>query len=238
MDKLRSEGSKLTLSMIVRNEADRYLRRALEAHRDYIEEAVIIDDGSSDDTADVCRDMLSGIPLHLVRNKQSTYHNEVELRKQQWHETVSRKPDWILNMDADEWFEPGCRPLLDETLRQRQSDAIYFRLYDMWSETHYREDFYWRAHQTFRPFLIRYQADAAYEWKETPQHCGRFPQSIQYFSYNCHPLRVQHYGWVKPEDRRAKYDRYMRLDGEGRYGWIDQYTSILDEKPNLIPWEG
>ncbi|WJQ81494.1 hypothetical protein [Brevibacillus brevis] len=36
--------AKLTLSMIVKNEGNRYLRRALEVHKDFIDAAVIIDD--------------------------------------------------------------------------------------------------------------------------------------------------------------------------------------------------
>jgi hypothetical protein len=108
----------------------------------------------------------------------------------------------------------------------------------MWSETHYREDAYWRAHLMYRPFLVRYKADLPYAWKETPQHCGRFPLTISHFAYWCHPLRVKHMGWAREEDRRDKYDRYMRLDGEGRYGWKEQYESILDPAPNTIAWEG
>ncbi|MEF3312922.1 glycosyltransferase [Paenibacillus sp. GYB004] len=235
---MRSEGGKITLSMIVRNEAGRYLRRALESHLDYIDEAVIIDDGSTDDTVDVCREVLSGIPLHLVSNERSSFHHEVTLRKQQWAETAGRNPDWILNMDADEWFEPGSKAAIEQIVAQRSYDAVYFRLYDMWSETHYREDAYWRAHLMYRPFLVRYKADLPYAWKETPQHCGRFPLTISQFSYWCHPLRVKHMGWAREEDRRAKYDRYMRLDGEGRYGWKEQYESILDPAPNTIAWEG
>ena len=39
---------KLTLSMVVKNEGDRYHKSALEAHKDFIDAAVIIDDGSID----------------------------------------------------------------------------------------------------------------------------------------------------------------------------------------------
>lgn len=223
--------------MIVRNEADRYLATALTKHRDYIDEAVIIDDGSTDDTAEICHEILRGIPLTLIRNPQSMFHNEVELRKQQWRETVLSQPDWILNLDADEWFEPNAHAELKSIVDQNAYDAVYFRLYDMWSETHYRDDIYWSAHRIYRPFLVRYRQEAAVQWRETPQHCGRFPQSINHFSYICHRLRVKHYGWAREQDRKQKYERYMKLDSLGRYGWLAQYESILDPSPNLILWE-
>ncbi len=229
--------NKLTLSMIIKNEADRYLRRALKAHREYIDEAVIIDDGSTDASADICCEELAGIPLYLVKNAASLFSNEVILRKQQWEETLRTDPVWILNLDADEIFEEGFAGQVDSILTQTAYDAVYFRLYDMWSETHYREDNYWQAHFYYRPFLVRYRPDVIYTWRETPQHCGRLPMTIQEFSYLCHPARLKHYGWARAADRLAKYRRYLALDKDARYGWKEQYESILDENPKLISWE-
>lgn len=227
---------KLTLSMIVKNESGRYLQRALETHKPWIDQAVIIDDGSTDDTAAICEAVLDGIPLTLIRNSESRFANEVVLRKQQWEATVSTGPDWIINLDGDEILEAGFADQVDDIVGGKE-DAVYFRLYDMWSETHYRDDFYWRAHHIFRPFMIRYKPNIRYEWLETPQHCGRFPVTIGHFPYLCHPARLKHYGWARPEDRKAKHERYTRLDPGARYGWKEQYDSIMDERPHLVPWE-
>jgi glycosyltransferase involved in cell wall biosynthesis len=234
---MQDRPTKLTLSMIVKNETNRYLTRVLTKHRSYIDEAVIIDDGSTDETVAVCRKILDGIPLHLVQNQTSQFSNEVILRKQQWEETVKTKPDWILNLDADEMFEDRFTEQVEAILQQSLYDAMYFRLYDMWNETHYREDSFWKAHQFYRPFMIRYRPDVEYTWQETPQHCGRFPTNIYHFSYFCHPARIKHFGWASSEDRKIKYKRYMELDPEGQFGWKEQYDSILDENPHLIPWE-
>ncbi|MGL4848078.1 MAG: glycosyltransferase family 2 protein, partial [Clostridium sp.] len=50
--------NKLTLSMVVKNEEGRYLERVLEQNKDVITNAVIIDDGSTDKTKDIIKDIL------------------------------------------------------------------------------------------------------------------------------------------------------------------------------------
>ena len=227
---------RVTLSMVVRNEADRYLQRVLHAHRPFIQAAVIIDDGSTDNSVSICREALAGIPLKLIENDTSLFSNEVILRKQQWEETVQTQPEWILNLDADELLEPAAEQLIPELVKQPTIDVFYFRLYDMWNETHYREDQHWHAHNTYRPFLVRYKPNLPYVWRETAQHCGRFPQTIGQFPYQCHPLRIQHYGWASSDDRKRKYERYRLLDPNGEYGSQAQYDSIMDPDPYLVAW--
>ena len=78
--------------MILRNEADGWLAEALEAHRPFIDDAVIIDDASTDKTVETVRRCLDGVPFHLVQNAQSRFANEIELRRQQWSETLSNRP--------------------------------------------------------------------------------------------------------------------------------------------------
>ncbi|MEK3899686.1 MULTISPECIES: glycosyltransferase family 2 protein [unclassified Paenibacillus] len=231
-----SRRPKLTLTMIVKNEGTRFLRQVLQEHRKYIDEAVIIDDASTDDTADICREVLEGIPLHLIQNPVSRFHNESELRKQQWEAVVKARPEWILNLDGDELFESCFPEEIDSLLRTADCDLFCFRLYDFWDEASYREDSYWQAHQSYRPFLLRYREDFTYAWNDLPQHCGRLPENIFELSHQLSNLRLKHLGWSKPEFRLEKYLRYMLLDPDAQYGWKEQYQSILDPHPRLVPW--
>ena len=233
----KPEGNKVTLSMIVRNESQRYLRQVLEHAKQYINEAVIIDDASTDNTAKLCQDILAGIPLKIITREHSGFSNEIDLRKQQWQETVKTNPDWILALDADEIFEDKVTLQIKSILNQTEYDIISFRLYDFWDENHYREDQFWCAHKFYRPFLLRYIPTFNYIWKETPVHCGRLPSNITELKGATSPLRVKHFGWADPKDRESKYARYIKSDPDGKYGILQQYTSIMDPHPNLIRWE-
>ena len=228
---------RITLSMVMKNEADRYLRRVLENAKTYITDAVIIDDGSTDNSVQMCREILHDIPLHIVQNKISKFSNEYELRKQQWEETAKVNPDWIVILDADEIFENKFATEVQELIKKPNVDAYYFRLYDLWDEYHYRDDRFWQAHNYYRPFLVRYRPEMSYVWNETAQHSGRLPKNINQLPYELSLLRLKHYGWARKEDREAKYDRYMKLDPEAKFGWKEQYESILDPNPPLVAWE-
>lgn len=233
----KASGNKLTLSMIVRNEENRYLTKVLQHARQYIDSAVIIDDASKDNTIDICLRELDGIPLTLIQRKRSGFSNEYKLRRQQWRETIKTNPDWILSLDADEMFEDKMIYEIKKLINQGEYDSIAFRLYDFWNDTQYREDEFWCAHKFYRPFLVRYLPGFLYKWKETPQHCGRLPCNISELATAASSVRVKHFGWLRAEDRVKKYNRYLKLDPEGLHGVKEQYESILDENPNLITWE-
>ena len=204
--------------------------------REYITDAVIIDDNSTDDTVKVCEEVLQGIPLRIVRNTESKFSNEVELRKQQWEETVKTNPEWILSLDADQVFEKSFKNKVHRLLSAADTDLYFFRWYDFWDEEHYRDDQFWCGHKNYYPMLVRYKPGVEYKWRETPLHCGHFPVTVLQFSGKTSELRVKHYGWSKPEDRLAKSNRYKQLDSNANYGWKGQYDSILDENPHLVAW--
>ncbi|MDR0880778.1 MAG: glycosyltransferase [Clostridioides sp.] len=230
------ESPKLTLSMVVKNEAGRYLRMGLESIREYIDEAVIIDDGSVDDTIAICEEILTGIPLKIIKNEKSQFHNEANLRKQQWIETIKTDPEWMIFLDSDEIFEDSFKRYIHDLMINEYFDCYTFRLYDFWDENHYRDDALWCAHKIYRPFLVRYQKEFKYAFKNTPQHCGRLPYNVNKLLSCTSSLRLKHYGWARECDRIEKYNRYMRLDPQGIYGSMAQYESILDEYVNLVEW--
>ena len=223
--------------MIVKNESQNYLKRVLEDARQYITDAVIIDDASTDNTPAICEEALKGIPLRLIRNSESKFSYEVNLRRQQWDETLKVNPEWILFLDADQMFESKFKDEVKKLVQDPDVDAYYFRQYDLWDEDHYRDDHLWRAHHIHWLYLFRYHPGVDYFWQETPLHCGSFPFTAFQFPLKCSSLRLKHYGWAREDLRKAKYQRYQKLDPGGKFGNLAQYESALDEHPHLVKFE-
>lgn len=228
----------VVLSMLVRNEAGRYLSRVLDAALPHVQAASVLDDGSTDETPEIivraCR--AHGVPLVMTCAVGSSWERSGEHvpRRYQWEQACRVAPwgSWVLTLDADEEIVDFARPP-----ERTRVGCLY--LYDMWDTEHYRADDLWSAHDRLWPMLMRTDAARSPEFA-AGLHCGRYP-----LSYAPEPSeqvavvgRIAHWGWSTEADRKAKYARYMRDDPEGKYGSLAQYQSILDQSPNLVrrPW--
>lgn len=226
---------RVVLSMLVRNEADRYLERVLAAVVPHVDFVSIIDDASEDDTVALCQ-RVAGEKLVLHMNATSGFGNEVALRQRQWAQALATGAEWVLTIDADDLFEPRVAELR-ELLEQDQCDVLCFRVFDMWDEEHYRDDALWCAHHIYQPLLVRAVPGFRWRWRETALHCGRIPENALELVTGCSELRIKHMGWSRAADRERKFADYLRRDRDGRFGSMAQYYSILDKHPRVYRWE-
>lgn len=219
--------------MIVRNEEHRWLKQVLFQLNKLCDKLIIIDDNSTDKTAQICID--AGAEVYINDN-QLWNKNEVALRKQLWDIVIKKckNDDWIICLDADELFIESHIPFIQYLFNtlSTQIDSIGFKLHDMWDNENYREDKWWTAHFNYWCMAIRFKKDIEYKWSDKPLHCGRFPLNSAKAMLPTE-IPILHMGWSTKKDRINKYNRYMSLDGQGKNGWLEQYQSILDKKPNL-----
>jgi len=233
----KEHDNKLTAMMQVRNEADRYLREVLNDLSEYVDEIVIVDDASTDDTVRVCRSYAKVVSLE--RSTASLYGvNEAMLKIRLFARTAATAPDWILAIDADEIFEPRAHARMRDMINQTHTDWYSFRFFHFWqSRTHYRVDKLWAPTQ-FGPRLFRYFPDVHYRFNHQALHCGSIPQNaISDFRGQTSDLRIRHLGYAgSADDIRRKYAFYVARDPNSEFCPREHYESMLDEDPVCKPW--
>ncbi|WP_258112315.1 glycosyltransferase [Alicyclobacillus sp. SP_1] len=234
----KAHGNKLTAMMQVRNEANRYLQSVLNDLSEYVDELVVLDDASTDDTYD----LVSTYPkvVSLQRAEDSLYGvHEGALKQRLFAATVATEPDWILALDADEMFERRFKQEVRSLINQTQWDWYAFRFYHFWhSQTHYRIDKLWAPTQ-YGPRLFRYMRGAVYRWNDQALHGGSLPNNlVSDFPGRTSDLRIKHYGYAgSSEETLAKYQFYITRDPDSEFCPRHHYDSMLDQNPQLECWQ-
>ncbi len=216
---------RLVAAMLVRNEADRYLREVLAELALYCDAIVVLDDGSTDDTPAVCA-ACERVVLH--RNPVSTFlEDESALCSELWRLAVEDEPDWILAIDADEVLEERFRRERDALLAQEAYDVVAFVRHDFWTPSHYRVDGVFAP--SHKKMLVRHRPGFPYRWDGRRTQAERIPANLD-GPVLWSDIRLKHYGYATPGDRLRKHARAVAT----LPGW--DHSAILSEDPVLAEW--
>ena len=229
---------KLIAQMVGRNEEGRYLEEVLKHTAGIVDEIVFTDDCSDDRTFEIAK----SYGAHTYKMPEPTFEkNEALLRSTAWSNLQSHAElgDWILAVDCDEKLYAETPNFeMSKLLKTDQYDVINIRFYHMWNETHFRIDKAWRPTNSSRLFRFFYGG----QFNDRQLACGSEPMYVntlirrgRYLTNS--GLAMQHLGYVRDEDKQAKYERYMRLDG-GDFHARAHLESIIDPDPELLPWGG
>lgn len=201
------------------------LERCLKSMVNYCDEIVIYDDGSTDDSVDVAKKYT---PL-IIEGKKNDFSNELFHKQKLLEFALSRNPDWIFWMDADEVLEKkgeeGGLRYLCRTASNYDSFA-------------FKEVNLWRCHNYYR--LDNQYNDGIFcrLWKNNGQlrmntvkglHHRQAPLGLT--NEGTTDLRVLHYGFASDESIIRKYLTYK---AHGQNGWalhrlIDERTLYVRE---------
>lgn len=230
--------AKLTLMMLVKNEANRFLRQMLDSASEYVDEIVILDDNSTDNTYEICASYPKVVKLEKVQGTDFATNESIP-RIHLFEMTKQTNPDWIISLDADEIMEDRFKREIRQII-ENPNGMYWFGImfYHFWHcLTHYRIDKMWRPSGGAR--IFKYIPGYDYQWRMTRLHCGSLPSNIfdkfpgVYTNY-----RVKHYGYGDGIERtKQKYYWYIERDPNNENCPRSHYDSMLDTNPVLEEWK-
>jgi len=108
----------ITLSMIVKNE-EKYIKECLESVKGIVDEIVVVDTGSTDDTIKIAKSFGAKIYSYKWINDFAAARNFA---------LVKSTGDWILYLDADERLLSKSKNELKKLTRLKSDEAYYCRI--------------------------------------------------------------------------------------------------------------
>jgi hypothetical protein len=201
--------------LLCRNEANRYLRRAVENALHFCGHVVAVDDASTDGTRGVLAEY-PGVEIVAQEGTEGYWgHDERPLRKLLWERAAAKAGDdgWIYVFDADHELLDLTAEQFAVLTRSKVVNAWGWVLWDCWDDENlHRTDGYWQAWHTHRPWLVRAKPKPGFvpEWPERQIHVGHFPANYPYIM-GLAPGGIRHLGYVKQEDREKKAEKYLAL---------------------------
>lgn len=227
---------KLTIAAMMRNECSRFLPSALAAWRSYSDQILVLNDGSTDDTADVCKAYGARV---FERDADTAWGNEAPARQKLFDLAVANTNpgDWILFADADMTLAKDPRPIIFNG----RADAWAIHVFDLWDQQgdqlFYRQDGYWQGHLAPRVWLIKRPVNTDFVWQDRGIHCGHLPANLQLGQTAIIPVDYAwlHYAYITPELRQAKFDQYMSVREQLGSRELAHAVSIIDENPSILP---
>lgn len=238
---------KLVASLVVRNEADRYLSECLEHLLGFCDEIRVVDDGSTDGSAEV----LAAYPG--VETKASAgptfFQHEGLIRQELLEWTMEGRPSHILAIDADEFVSDG-QAIRDALEGEQPRFGVWkLRMSEVWRAD--RDNLWLRADGAWgpRPIGILYAVPPnthndrtmRRHWRmsDKPLACGRTPVYVTQMGNRtvADPVcDILHFGWANRNDRAARHARYIEHDG-GAHHASKHLDSIMwdDARVKLTP---
>ena len=195
--------------------------------RDYVSEFIVLDDNSTDRSAEIARAESNTTLLTVgTREPHPEHFYEVDNRRNILETALARSADWALACDADERYEKRFLESLP-ILTRKVKCAYALRVRDLWdSKDHYRIDGVWEAKVKFvlfpvLPFTDYYPSHTLHtKWPAPNIPCS---------DENILDFNLYHLISLRRADRLARLRKFKTIDPESRYQrWLG-YDYLADE---------
>jgi len=180
-----------------------------------VDEIIILDNGSTDGTIEMCRKFPKVVNV-IQRDDTNNFH-EGRDRNLMLTEAKKRNPDWIIMLDPDEIFEKHLSRDIIEKYMRSGYDRVAFRMCNFWlSKKYCRFDRDWLLY-TLRPQRQMWRNRESVYFDDQVIHA-----SLQGLGPKIYPspYRIKHYGYIDKKNvatkmvvfRRADPDRQKKYD--------------------------
>lgn len=207
------EKNRLIAITIVRNEENNYLKQWLSIIGQIADYHIFLDDASDDNTPNIIEEHLKNHKGELHKRPTSIFKdNEPALRSELWDYTrkIAKNGDWILIIDADEFYDSNILKLKNKLLKNKFPDIEVIKVswLDMWDKTSYRTDGYWSPQKsTVR--LIRYH-DIPFGIDRTELHMPPYPKGTNTKRNLNIYIPMLHAAYIKQKDKMRRYNFYTQ----------------------------
>jgi len=220
------------LQMYNESENDNLIR-VLNHMKNFCDEIVIYDDGSTDDSVEIALKYTK----HVIRGKTNDFQNELQHKQQLLNLALSLNPDWIVWLDADEVFDRdgtthGIRALCNYG-NVKGIDGFSFQEFNLWKSTNkYRVDGLWNKLWQVR--LWKNNENLKF-LQEKGLHRQIYPLGLKKIYRS--DIKVIHYGFSSEKKIKEKYEMYKKNGQTGKLlnMLIDETTIKLKKiSPDLF----
>jgi glycosyltransferase involved in cell wall biosynthesis/Tfp pilus assembly protein PilF len=178
---------RVSLCMIVKDE-EQMLPRCLSSVRDYVDEIVVVDTGSTDRSVEIAESFGARVIRHPWEDDFSKHRNQ---------SLSYAGGDWFMVLDGDEEILDGTGPLIRRAVRDQDVDSITFEVISLYGGG--------KKSLHTQQRLFRMDRGIHFEGRIHNRIVG-----VQ--STRLYPIRVLHHGYdVDYEKARMKHERRIRI---------------------------
>lgn len=228
---------KITAMYRVKNE-ERWIEKSIKSVLDICSTIVVLDDGSSDSTLEICKSFDNVI----VQSQSNLPLDEVRDRNIILKMALKEKPDYLFSLDGDEILPPNSYDIFfDElTILYPNTDVFEFQILYIWDKPNQirYDGIYSRTWQK-RLMSLKNQRELIFENTPYPGnlHCGSIPTNTIGQDYPISSkIKILHYGNYDQKIREKKFDFYTKIDPNNKM--TDGYQHITTDKGKFSGKQG
>lgn len=251
---------KISAGLILRNEADRYLRFALENLAEFVDDIAVVDDGSTDGWEDL---IPAGAPVRILRldqggrDQEPDFYRHAIARNRLLDFTLDGLPQWVIASDADELWTDGIA--IRRACETARADVLTVDIIEVWEACEdclcTREDGGWRSHPIGAVWRVAPFRQQILSLTDKDTATGRVPDAIHRGRSAPTGEEILHFGWANQAERAERFKRYPAGSGHANQhvesimwtdarvklaarawpeGWSDELAGSVLERANRL----